>query len=214
MLNRSQLEKSFKLKIYKMKYRLSFTAANAMIPEFIKLGKALYDGVPFDEIDENILGRGKRATNTRELRELKIRAKGCTQEQIEILSEGSHDQQVQITHLALCKAYAIYKDFVAEILLEKVQVFDYHVSELDYNSFISRKKVDHPELDAIAESTQKKIRQVIFRMLQQVELIDSIKNPTLQVPALDPKVEQAIVQDNPELLSCFLYDENRIQAIV
>jgi len=189
-------------------YRFSFTAANAMPSEFVKLAIAIIDGKSIEEVDPTLIGREKKVTHIREFRELKHRIKNLTSPQIELLAEGTHDQQLHITHLALCKTYHIYRDFVTEVLAEKIQLFDYSITDLDYNSFISKKKVDHPELDELAHSTQKKVKQVIYRMLDQVELIDSSKNPTLHTPTLDEKTEQAIIQDDPKLLRCFLYVHN------
>lgn len=185
-----------------------------MPSEFVKLARVLCDGDVIDEVDPTLVGREKKATHIREFRELKNRIRRLTDSQVELLAHGTHDQQLQITHLALCKTYQIYHEFVIEVLAEKVQLFDYTITDLDYNSFISRKKVDHSELDALAHTTQKKVKQVIYRMLVQVELIDSIKNTTLQPPILDKKVEQAIIQDDPKLLSCFLYDHNQIDSIL
>lgn len=195
-------------------YRFSFVGAHALVSEFTKLAKLVREGTDIDDVDVSYLGNEKKETYRRKFRELQYRIRNLTSHQIELLADGTHDQQLQITHLALCKTYQIYRDFVTEVLTEKVQLFDYTITDLDYNSFISRKKVDHSELDALAHTTQKKVKQVIYRMLDQVELIDSTKNPTLHPPILDEKVEQAIIQDNPKLLSCFLYDHNQIESML
>lgn len=185
-----------------------------MISEFTKVADLIHQGVPVDDIDAKLLGREKRETTRRQFRELKHRVKTLTTEQIDILATGNLDQQKQIIHLALCKTYRFYSDFVTEVLAEKVQLYDYSITDLDYNSFISKKKVDHPELENLAPTTQKKVKQVMYRMLGQVELIDSTKSPTLQIPILDAKIEQAIIKDEPTLLHCFLYNEHRIQSLV
>lgn len=196
-----------------MTYRFSFVGAHALISEFIKLGKLVHGGANIYDIDASFLGAKKKETYRRKFRELKHRIQQLTTAQLEILADGTYDQQVQMTHIALCKTYQIYKDFVSEILADKVQLYDYTITDLDYNTFISQKKVDHPELDELAHTTQYKVKQVIFRMLEQVELIDSSKNPTLQIPTLDSKVELAVLQDNPTLLTCFFYDDARIQSL-
>lgn len=195
-------------------YRFSFVGAHAMIPEFIKLGKLIHDGTDVSDLDASFLGNQKKETYSRKFRELKLRVTTLTNKQIKILANGSHDQQLQITHLALCKTYRFYSDFVTEVLAEKVQLYDYSITDLDYNTFISKKRVDHAELENLAPTTQKKVKQVMYRMLDQVELIDSTKSPTLQTPILDAKMEQAIIEDDSNLLSCFLYDEHRIKTIV
>ncbi|WP_409028943.1 DUF1819 family protein [Gracilimonas sediminicola] len=187
-----------------MKYRFSFTASNAMIPEFIKVANNVHNGEDPDELSNSVLGREKGATNKRQFQEMRKRIKTLTAPQIKILSEGTIDEQKHITHLALCKTYGIYRDFVTDVLYEKVQVYDQQLSELDMNSFFSKKKMDHPELEALAESTEKKVRQVIYRMLQQVGIIDSVSNPSILIPTLSTRVKNVIINDDPNWLRCFL----------
>ena len=187
-----------------MKYRFSFTASNAMIPEFIKVAKNVHNGEDPDELSDSVLGREKGATNKRQFQELRRRIKTLNPAQVEVLSEGTIDEQKQITHLALCKTYGIYRDFVTEVIFEKVLVYDHSLTEMDMNSFISKKKMDHPELESLAESTEKKVRQVIFRMLQQVGIIDSVSNPSILIPNLSERVKEVVINDDPKWLKCFL----------
>ncbi|MCW9705234.1 DUF1819 family protein [Fodinibius salsisoli] len=196
------------------KYRFSFTGASAMIPEFIKVAQLVVEGAQVDELDDKTMGREKLETNRRQFRELKHRIKNLTLHQIEILATGNIEEQKQITHLALCKTYGIYKDFVTEVIAEKVQVFDYSLTDLDYNTFISSKKIDHPELEDSAPTTQKKVKQVIFRMLKQVGLLNSVSEAVIQTPMLHSGVEQAVISEDPNLLTYFLYDQNRIDELV
>lgn len=184
-----------------------------MVPEFVRIGQWVHHGNRLSEMDPSIVGREKKVTNQRKLRELKRRIEKLTPKQIELLVDGDPDSQKQITHLALCKAYRIYHDFVTEVLAEKIQVFDHHLTELDYNSFISRKKTDDQKLDEAAEATHKYVKQIIFKMLYQVEIIDSLTNPVILSQRLDSKTENAIIEDNPKWLGCFLYNEQQIASV-
>ena len=185
-------------------YGFGFTACNAMLPEFCNIARLINDGTPPGEIDPSIIGRGKLSTNKRYLGELTRRMRSLTPEQIELLAEGSLDDQKNITHLALCKTYSMYHDFVTDVLLEKTRVYDLQLTDLDYNSFVSRKSIDHPELDEITSKTHEKIRQVIHRMLQQTGLIDSVNKPAILIPSLSVRAETVIINDHNELLKCFL----------
>lgn len=198
----------------KANYRFSFTGASAMVPEFIKVAQLVIEGAQVDELDDKTMGKEKFETNRRQFRELKHRIKTLTIQQIEILATGSIEEQKQITHWALCKTYGIYRDFIIEVLAEKIQVFDYSLTELDYNTFISQKKIDHRELDDLAQTTQNKVKQVIFRMLEQVGLINSVSEAVIQTPMLHYGVEQTIIIDDPKLMSYFLYDQNRINKLI
>lgn len=193
-------------------YRFSFVGADASVSDFIKLAKAVQAGNDLEDVDSHFLGNERVSTTRRKFQELKHRMGNLTSRQKGLLAEGTYDQQLQMTHLALCKSYQIYRDFITEVLAEKIILFDYTITDLDFNSFVSRKMVDHPELDDLAFSTLKKVKQVIYRMLNQVELIESTKSPILQVPILDEIAEQAILQDDPNLLTCFLYNHKRITS--
>lgn len=193
-------------------YRFSFVGADASVSDFIKLAKAVQAGNELEDVDSHFLGNERVSTTRRKFQELKHRMGSLTSTQKDLLAEGTYDQQLQMTHLALCKSYQIYRDFITEVLAEKIILFDYTITDLDFNSFVSRKMVDHPELDNLAFSTLKKVKQVIYRMLNQVELIESTKSPILQVPILDEIAEQAILQDDPNLLTCFLYNHKRITS--
>lgn len=195
-----------------MKYRFSFTGASAMIAEFSTLAAKVYEGAEIEDIDDKTLGREKLETNRREFRELKHRINTLTPKQIEILSQGDLDEKKHITHLALCKTYKIYHDFLVDVIHQKMQVFDNHLTELDYNSFISKKKMDHPELEKLAETTQKKVKQVMFRMLEQVGIIESVSNSIILMQHLSAQVETAIIEDDSTWLSCFMYDEQQIKT--
>lgn len=187
-----------------IKYQFSFTASNAMIPEFIKLAEQVSKGTHIDDVSDEVLGREKGATNKRQFQELRKRLKNLTPQQIRLLAEGSFDEQKHLTHLALCKTYGIYRDFVTQVIHEKVQIYDHQLSELDMNSFMSKKKLDHPELESLAVSTEKKVRQVIYRMLQQVGMIDSVTNPSILIPNVTLRVQEVIINDDPKGLKCFL----------
>lgn len=108
-------------------------ALNGMISGFLI-------SVLLDRAAKQYYQKRKKATYSREFRELKLRIQTLTEKQIEILAEGTPEEQKQIPNLALCKSYGIYHDFVSKVLAEKLQVFDHTITDLDYNSFISRKK--------------------------------------------------------------------------
>ena len=112
-----------------------------MIPEFVSIAREVYHGADIRELDHSIIGKEKSTTNKRQLIELRLRLNTLTERQIELLSTGSLDEEKQITHLALSKAYQFYKDFVIETIREKYQVYDFILTELDYNTFVSSKKI-------------------------------------------------------------------------
>lgn len=221
------------------RYRLSFTGADAMISAFAALARFVADQAglgskhdqgagplndekmqavvrsSLDVLDDarfgrDILGREKSSTSIRQIQELRYRIKKLTGLQIAILADGTHEEQKQITHLALLKSYGLYRDFVLEVLWEKARVFDYEVTDYDYHTFISRKSDSHPELEQMAMTTARKIKQNMLRMLDQVGIIKKSKGTELKavilIPSLEHRIEHAILDDDPALLAGFFIE--------
>jgi hypothetical protein len=81
----------------------------------------------------------------------------------------------------------------------------------DFNTFINRKRELHPELEEFAESTIKKAKQHLFKILEEAGLIDNINDRNIQQQWLDSKIAKAIIQDNPEYLKFFLQGDKDIK---
>jgi hypothetical protein len=87
------------------------------------------------------------------------------------------------------------------------------ISHANFNEFFNEKKYEHPELEQISDLTVAKMRQVIFRILEQTELIESAESGLLRRPYLTDAVERLVVQDNPKWLTIYLYSNNEISNL-
>lgn len=174
---------------------------------------AVDNGFDLDKLTNAQIGKEKERTNVRQFRELKHRLKTLTNEEIELLANGNLRDQKHIALLAICKTYRLISDFIVEVIRDKVLVYDFEIRESDYNSFINRKSFDHPELEGLTESSQVKIKTVLFRMLAEVGLIDNAKSRVIQPLLLSDNLEKVVVQDNPELLKIFLKPDREIAEL-
>lgn len=193
------------------KYRMSFTAASLRVPEMAEMARMVQvEGLENITKEALIKGRSSK-TAVRELIELKIRIGTLTKQQLDLLAEGDVLIQRQLSLLAVCKTYAFIRDFVVEVVREKALVFDYQMTEGEYITFLRRKSEEHPELDALTESTQYKIKQVTFKMLEQSGLIDSTKSKKINPQLVDEQVTKAVVQDDPQWLKVYLMSDSEIE---
>ena len=126
-----------------------------------------------------------------------------------LCSESMPDKKIMVI-LSIIKSHPLVFDFIAETIRSKYFAFDYKLTYADYNAFINEKQAEHPELNSITEGTGKKIRQMVFKILEQTELIDSVKSGTIKKPYVSPQLEQVIVKDNPYLLAALLYNNEEI----
>ena len=146
-------------------YDFSFTAVSLRINEMGLVAKAIKDETDVDYVND--LGAGKSSTGKRMLREFKKRLSFLTEKEVEILINGDFIAKRQIAFVSICKTYAIIKDFVIEVLREKLLVYDHQISEGDYISFYRRKLDLHERMESLSITTEKKVRQVIFRILAE-----------------------------------------------
>lgn len=205
--------------ISKKKYSFSFTAASALIPETLIIAEE-YDklkdwkAVQKSLLENNLLNKIKQSTFKREYSEIKKRLSLLTQEQIHLMTTGSLDETKSMILLSLAKTYKIFNDFIVEVIRNKYIMFDRVLSEVDYNRFIDSKSLTHPELSSISEETLKKVKQVIFKLLEQAGLITNAKNGTILKPILSNESFKVIIKEDPRLLTTFLFSNSEIKSIL
>lgn len=197
--------------VVEKKYKFSFTAASLRTKDVVTV--VLWETSKNTHDLELTLGNGKSATGKRLLLELNNWIGTLTKHQINVLQNGSFKSQNEIAFLAVCKYFDFIRDFVIEVIREKYMVFDYELTDGDYLSFFRRKAEFHPEMENLTEITQKKIKQVTFKMLEQAGIINNVKSRTIQPQLLESDTQKVIIEDNPELLKVFLYSDIDIQRL-
>lgn len=201
-----------------MNYRLSYTAISLAVKETISIS-TIYEkntdkkAVIKEVLEQDLLPKNKTASADRMLKEILIRVQQLTREQLHLLMDTDFATQKQLCFLAVCKTYRMILDFVVEVMRVKYLVFDYQIIESDYKAFFFEKTLGHPELETLSESTTKKLKQVMFRMMEQAELIDGAGTKVIQPQYLNPELIRVIVQDNPEYLKLFFYTDQQIAII-
>lgn len=181
-----------------------------MLPEMIELASFTINNDP-DQINIADIIKGQKAkTIGTQFREIKMRNDTLTKKQVEVLANGNTQAQKHIALLAICKAYAFIRDFIIEVLRNKVLAYDYQITEGEYTTFWKRKYEDHPELEELSESTIQKIKQVTFKVLQQTGLIDNTRSKLINRQLVDQTVISAVVKDDPEWLKIYFMTDDEI----
>lgn len=195
------------------KYSFGFNAASLRLNETINIERIFREGgySDYSEIEnrEEIIGKGNKRTSIREFRELISRLKKLTPDQKSIILTGDLTAQKQIAFLGVCKHYRFIREFAVELLREKMLVYDFQLTDSDYLSF-ERKK---GELDRLADSTKRKVKQVLLKILEQAGIIDDVRNQRIQIQILGQTVTETIIKDNPDWLKIFLYNDGDIQKL-
>lgn len=197
-----------------MKYRMSFTNGSLFYSESLTLLELYRNIGSWEKVKEeanarNILQSRTKSSGTRNVREVCARLSQLTDQQLEILEEGARQDQIQILWLAACKLYLIVKEFAAEVIREKFLSFDYMAAYEDYDAFFNAKAEWHEELESLSESTTKKLRQVVFRLAHEADILSTSNmiNPAM----LSPEVLAAIAAEDSSNLMIFPVSDAIVQ---
>jgi hypothetical protein len=199
------------------KYLLSYTAASLLPHETQKVAElylALQDWkrVDTEVLKHNVLQKNAQSTLKREYAEIKKRLSKLTVDELVLYNEGIDKKY--ITFLACVKTYRLIYEFCSEVLREKVLLFDEQILPSDYSSFIESKQAGAEELGDVSTMTEAKLRQVMFRMLVEAGMVDSVKGMRIIVPTLPRMLINTVIDDDPKWLRAFLMSDADIQDYV
>lgn len=187
----------------KQPYRFSMTAASLAIDEFIILANRLIK-VDFDyeRLSYQDINKERAITGKRKFSEQLLRLKQMSKEEILFLLETNTSNQRLLVFLASVRLYRFLREFVVEVILQKIAVHDYQLSERDMNSFMYDKSVDHNEIMNLSEQTKEKVKQVILKLLEQAGLIESVSIKKIRIPFLDCQMQHLLdIMDRKYLLN-------------
>lgn len=194
------------------KYNLSFIAANLSLSSSIIVAEVYWETRNWKDVRErvfaeNLIQARTQSSLKRSYSEISTRLQALTDEQIDLLVHGSVQEQKQLLWLALCKKHQYVREFAIEVVREKFLSMDFKLTELDYIAFYNRKADWHVELEEIAESTQYKVKQILFRILVQVGILT--EEHIIRQIILTARVKDVIKSDHPSYFQIFpvLYDE-------
>ena len=185
MLSSSSLSK-------KTKYRLSFGTGNAYINESNLILKKYLENKDWKEtekysIENNILNTNKLGSAKRIFREISLRLKSLSNEEQEFFIRSNYVDQSILIWISICRTYRFIGDFSSMIILEKFNSYQLELDYDDFNYFYEKQKVFHEELNLLKDSTRKKLRQVIFRIMKDLNMISKAKEITPLLPSTDLK---------------------------
>ena len=174
----------------KTKYRLSFGTGNAYINESNLILKKYLENKDWKEtekysIENNILQTNSLSSAKRIFREISLRLKSLSNEEQEFFTKSNYVDQSILIWISICRTYKFIGDFSSMIISEKFNSYQLEINYNDFNYFFEKQIVFHEELSLLKDSTRKKLRQVIFRIMKDLNLVS--KN--MEITPLMPSVE-------------------------
>ena len=198
----------------KSRYNLSFTSGAILYRESLTVTELFgelgdWEAVRERVIDDNLLQMRTLSASKRIFHEVSSRLKNLTPTELALLRTGAPQEQRHMLWLAICKRYRFIYDFAVEVVREKFIRLDFDLFYDDYDVFFNHKAEWHPEVEGIAESTRKKLRQVLFKMMREVNILT--RDDQIVPAILTPREIDVIAADSPSYLLAFPVSPTEIQ---
>jgi hypothetical protein len=200
-----------------LKYTLSFTTGGLFHRESVTLAMLFFklndwDTVRGQVLSENLLQSRTLNTSKRQCREIISRLKTLGSKELDLLISGSTQEQADLLWLAVCRRYRFIAEFAIEVLRERFITLKPDLTHEDFDSFFNRKSEWHSELDKISTTTRHKLRQVLFRILREANLL--IAYNTINSVMLSPRLLALIAENNRHDIVYFPVFESDLKSKV
>lgn len=123
---------------------------------------------------------------------------------VEAVASQPSETAKQICMYAMMKQYRLVWDFMITVIGEKYRMQNFSFSQMDVNVFFMQLQEQDDYVAGWSESTMKKIRQILIRVLAENEYLDDNKADHINPVWLNPVLENAIRSNNDDrALSAF-----------
>ena len=120
------------------------------------------------------------------------------------LASAPNEIAKQINLYAMMRYNRIVWDFMVGVIGEKFRSQDFEFSRKDLNVFFSHLQEQNDDIAGWSESTVNKIKQVLTKILVEVEILDTFKSTRLNPLFLCEELEEGIRRNNDlEALAAF-----------
>lgn len=197
------------LQLYVLPVKLSFTAIALGLNEFEVLIRLREDTDSWDAVNtrvhaDNLLKQTSPASVTRVLREVRQRIQCLASATCSNFLKWGYEERRAIALIAACKCYPFIFNFIRGTLRDKVQVFDHHLHDSDFDVYWNGVAIKYPALDDTAETTKKKLKQVLIRLLVEAGLLLETRNPLITPLIPPPRLDEVFAVEGNEYREAFL----------
>ena len=181
------------------RYALAFTSG-ALLARETGIAAPLYlDSHDWGDVrgrlsEDNLLQARTTSSAERLARETVQRLTVFNDLELELLVEASPSERSLLLWVAACRRYTFIGEFAEEVVRERYLLLTPSLGYTEFDSFVSGKALWHPELAELKDSTVKKLRATVFRMLTEAGLL---VGGQIQQAVLSERVREALDARQP-----------------
>lgn len=195
-------------------YRMSFSTGGLFLSESIVLTTLYHkynnwEAVQEMTIAENLLQARTISSLKRTCREIISRLHLLSDVELNFLARGSRDEKNNILWIGVCRRYRFIAEFAVEVIRERFISLRRDLPYEEFDFFFNRKAEWNVELDRITLSTRNKLRQVLFRILRESDLLTA--ENMIQTAMLSSRLVDLMYKTNPKELLYFPIFESDVK---
>lgn len=158
-------------------YKMSFSTGGLFLNESLAVAQLHEVGEPWSATITRALTEGstslpKAASQRRTLREIVNRVSTLNANEIVyLLEEADRSDQQSLLWIATCRAYRFVREFALEVMREKYLSFHLDLPLESFDILYDAKAEWDEGLAGISPSTRAKLRQILFRMMREANII-------------------------------------------
>jgi hypothetical protein len=188
--------------------KANFTGGSLLIRESRIVARFLTEKRDRDEIlshvlSKNLFQNSSKATTQKYCHLALIRLDNLTDAQLRFVASGTEDLARLTLLVGVLKTYPIIADFMADVVAERVRCFETHLDKNDWLRFLEDRAKGDPAVKEWSEKSQRKMGQVVIRMLAEAGFLDNTRKMTILFPAIPPDLDQSLSgSGGSRLLAC------------
>ena len=184
-------------------YNGEIVAGSLLIRESQKIARLLLKNADSEAwhqaiVVENILQKRSPVAAKRQARLIKNRLSLMNPELWDIVDKGPIDSIIQALLAATIKHSHLVGDFMDTVIRQHWQTFTKKVSVKDWKDFLETCAQVDPNIEKWTDSTQSKLKQVVFRILAESKYIVNTRSSQLLPVSIVPEVKQYLVNNSEE----------------
>lgn len=173
-------------------YNAEVSAGSLMLPESRRVAAFMLTNP--DEatwrrafsLEENLLQKNKPATARRMARLIRNRLDGVGEGTLRLVADGEKEVALQILLACAIRHSRLLGDYIRDVYRERLRRLEKSLDPKGWEGFLHECEHRDPGVSGWAESTRKKVFQVIVRILAEAGYLDSTRRMRLTVPLLHP----------------------------
>ncbi len=188
-------------------YKMSFAVGGLLLNESVEVARLHDSSETWNEtlrraLEEGVTSLPKAASRRRTLREIVNRISTLNDEELDYLVEEADRQDQQaLLWLATCRAYRFVREFATEVIRERYLSYQLHLPLESFDVLFAAKAEWDDGLAGISPGTRSKLRQVLFRMMREANVISG-DNRILSA-YVSPRLKAIVGEKTPEDMVLF-----------